>query len=196
MIEIDPAARVYFQKIIDQQGVDGLGIRLTAMHPGTPKGDCRLEFCEPQEVADDDLTIDCEGFSLFVDPASAPYLSELNITYAEERSGGQLTIRAPRLKGSPPAEGASMFEQVTYVLQTEINPGVASHGGKVSLVEVTDAGDVILQFGGGCQGCGQADFTLKEGIEKTLRQRVPGIASVRDVTDHSSGHAPYYKRAS
>ncbi len=196
MIEIDQPARAYFQKIIDQQGVVGLGIRLTAVNPGTPKGDCRLEFCEPEDMLDDDLTIDCDGFSLFVDPASAPFLSELNITYAEERTGGQLTIRAPRLKGMPPSSDATLFEQVTYVLQTEINPGVASHGGKVSLVEVTEAGEVVLQFGGGCQGCGQADLTLKEGIEKTLFQRVPGISSVRDVTDHSGGHAPYYKRAS
>jgi Fe/S biogenesis protein NfuA len=195
MIEIDAPARQYFHKIVDQQGIPGLGIRLTAVKPGTPAGDCRLEFCEPAEVRDDDLTFECDGFSLFVDALSAPYLSELNITFGEERTGGQLTIRAPRLKGVPPAASATLSERVRYVLDTEINPGVAGHGGKVSLVEVSDAGEVVLQFGGGCHGCGQVDVTLKHGIEKTLRDRVPEVTSVRDVTDHSSGHAPYYKRA-
>ncbi len=195
MIEIDTAAREYFQKIIEQQGIPGLGIRLTAIKPGTPAGDCRLEFCEPTEVNDDDLGIDCDGFSLFVDAASAPFLAELDISYAQERTGGQLTIRAPRLKGQVPGPDASIEERVRHVLETEINPGVASHGGKVSLVEITGAGEVVLQFGGGCHGCGQVDMTLKHGIEKTLRDRVPEVTAVRDVTDHASGHAPYYKRA-
>jgi len=195
MIEIDVAAREYFHKIIEQQGIAGLGIRLTAVKPGTPAGDCRLEFCEPEEVNADDLSIDCDGFSLFVDSLSAPFLAELDITYAQERTGGQLTIRAPRLKGRVPGPDASIEERVRHVLETEINPGVASHGGKVSLVEITESFEVVLQFGGGCHGCGQVDVTLKHGVEKTLRDRVPEITAVRDVTDHSSGHAPYYKRA-
>lgn len=195
MIEIDAPAREYFQKIIEQQGIPGLGIRLTAVKPGTPAGDCRLEFCEPSEVNDDDLGIDCDGFSLFVDSTSAPYLAELDISYAQERTGGQLTIRAPLLKGRMPGPDASIEERVRHVLETEINPGVASHGGKVSLVEVTAAGEVVLQFGGGCHGCGQVDMTLKHGIEKTLCERVPEVTAVRDMTDHASGHAPYYKRA-
>ena len=195
MIEIDSAARQYFQKIIEQQGIAGLGIRLTAVKAGTPAGDCRLEFCEPSEVQDEDLCIECDGFSLYVDAMSAPFLAELNISYADERAGGQLTIRAPRLKGVPLGADASLHDRVRHVLETEINPGVAGHGGKVSLVEVTEVGVVVLQFGGGCHGCGQVDMTLKHGIEKTLRERVPEVTEVRDVTDHASGNAPYYKRA-
>ncbi len=194
MFDIDAAAVAYFQKLIAQQDIPGLGIRLRAVHPGTPKGDCRLEFCEAGEIEADDWRIECDGFSLIVDSASEPYLRELSISYQADRTGGQLTIRAPRLKGTPPAAGASVIERVQYVLTSEINPGVAAHGGKVSLVEVTGDGVVVLQFGGGCHGCGQVDVTLKGGIEKTLLQRVPEITGVRDVTDHSTGHAPYFKR--
>lgn len=194
MFDIDAAAVAYFQKLIAQQDIPGLGIRLRAVHPGTPKGDCRLEFCEASEIEADDWRIDCDGFSLIVDSASEPYLRELSISYLADRTGGQLTIRAPRLKGTPPGAGASVIERVQYVLTSEINPGVAAHGGKVSLVEVTGDGVVVLQFGGGCHGCGQVDVTLKGGIEKTLLQRVPEITGVRDVTDHSTGHAPYFKR--
>src|SRR3546814_13864267 len=68
-------------------------------------------------------------------------------------------------------------------LQTEINPGLASHGGQVTLIDVVEEGIAVLQFGGGCQGCGQADVTLKEGIEKTLLARIPELKGVRDVTD-------------
>jgi len=65
-----------------------------------------------------------------------------------------------------------------------VNPGLAAHGGNVSLVEVND-GVAILQFGGGCQGCGMVDLTLKEGVEKSLMEKIPELKAVRDVTDHS-----------
>ena len=86
----------------------------------------------------------------------------------------------------------ALAERVDYVLQAEINPAVAGHGGVVTLVEVTADNMVVLQFGGGCHGCGMVDVTLKEGIEKTLKERVPEIAGVRDVTDHAAGQNPYY----
>jgi Fe/S biogenesis protein NfuA len=88
-------------------------------------------------------------------------------------------------------EDSPISEQINYYLQTEINPGLASHGGQVSFVDI-DEGIVILRFGGGCQGCGQADVTLKEGIEKTLLERIPGLKGVRDVTDHSNRENAYY----
>lgn len=195
MIEIGDSAREYFTKLIAQQGVDGLGIRLTAVKPGTPAGDCRLEFCEAAEARDDDFVIDCDAFSVYIDAASAPWLDSVSISYEQLRTGGQLTVRAPKLKGSVPGADSSLIERVRHVLETEINPAVASHGGKVSLVEISAEGDVVLQFGGGCHGCKQVDVTLKDGVEKTLRERIPEIRAVRDSTDHSSGASPYYKRA-
>jgi Fe/S biogenesis protein NfuA len=195
MIDIDSNARDYFTKLIAQQGVAGLGIRLLAVKAGTPSGDCRLEFCEAEDARADDFIIDCEQFSIYIDAASAPFLDSVSISYEQQRTGGQLTIRAPKLKGSVPGAEASLVERVRHVLETEINPSVAGHGGRVSLVEVTADGEVVLQFGGGCHGCGQVDVTLKHGVEKTLRERIPEVRSVRDSTDHASGSSPYYKRA-
>lgn len=74
-----------------------------------------------------------------------------------------------------------------------MNPGLAAHGGEVSLIEVLDEEIAILQFGGGCQGCGMVDLTLKDGVEKTLLEQVDGLKSVRDVTDHSYRENAYYK---
>ena len=89
-------------------------------------------------------------------------------------------------------EGSSLDDRINYYLTTEINPGLASHGGMVQLIEI-DKGVAILQFGGGCQGCGMVDVTLKEGVEKILKERIPELVGVRDVTDHSNRDNAFYK---
>ena len=81
-----------------------------------------------------------------------------------------------------------------WVVENEINPQLAQHKGKVAVEQVSAEGVVLLRFGGGCNGCGMADVTLKQGIEKTLLARVPGVTAVRDVTDHDTGDAPYIPR--
>ena len=87
----------------------------------------------------------------------------------------------------------TLEDKINYILYSEINPGLASHGGEVSLIEVLDDEIAILQFGGGCQGCGMVDLTLKEGVEKTLLEQIEGLKSVKDVTDHSYRENAYYK---
>jgi len=129
---------------------------------------------------------------VFVARASAPWLDKAQIDFEEDSTGGQLTIKAPGIKGSEPSGGASLEERVGWLLETEINPALASHGGRVALVEITETKEVVLQFGGGCHGCGMADVTLKQGIEQTLTRNIPEITAVVDVTDHQSGSNPYY----
>ena len=82
-------------------------------------------------------------------------------------------------------------EQVQQVLDTDVNPSIANHGGVVTLIDVKD-NQVFIQMGGGCQGCGQADVTLKFGIENSIRAAVPGVGDILDVTDHAAGRNPYY----
>ena len=140
----------------------------------------------------DDLVLEFTGFSLFVAKASAPWLEKAEIDFEEDATGGQLTIKAPGIKGSEPDAEASLEDRVGWLLETEVNPSLAAHGGRVALVEITDQKEVILQFGGGCQGCGMADVTLKQGIEQTLMRHIPEITAVMDSTDHRSGTNPYY----
>jgi Fe/S biogenesis protein NfuA len=194
MISIAPGAQEHFRKLIAQQDIDDLGIRLKVVHPGTPKADCALEFCEPADLAGDEWTLECEGFQLYVDAASTRFLDAAEIDYQRSATGGQLTIKAPNLKGKAPDADASVVERVRYVLESEIAPGLASHGGRVSLVEIDAEGVVVLRFGGGCHGCGMVEQTLKDGIERTLRERVPEVTAVRDATDHTKGDAPYVRR--
>lgn len=193
MLTLTESAQRHFRRLIEQQGIEGLGVRMRALHPGTPKADCHLEFCEPTDLSGSEWSLACAGFNLYVDVQSMPYLEEAEIDYAHDTTGGQLIVRAPKLKGSPPAADASLAERVRYVLDTQVNPQIATHGGQATLVEVTHDNAVVLRLGGGCHGCGMADVTLKQGIEHTLRKQFPEISAVRDATDHASGHNPYYR---
>jgi Fe/S biogenesis protein NfuA len=195
MIEITERAQDHFCKLVDQQDTDDLGIRLRVEQGGTPAANCALEFCEPGDLDGGEWLIECNGFVLYVDGAAVKWLEGASIDFEPNATGGLLNIRAPGIKGEVPGTEAGLVERVRYVLEAVINPQVASHGGRVSLLEVTADGVVVLQFGGGCHGCGMVDVTLRDGIEKTLRQHVPEISQVRDATDHSSGDNPYYSEA-
>lgn len=195
MIQISDSAQRYFRRLLEREAVPGMGVRLRAVDPGTPQADARLEFAEPGELAGDEWAVDCEGFTLYVNADSVAWLDGADIDLVDANGGQQLTIKAPRIKGQAPGESASIVERVAWVVDNEVNPQLASHGGRVAVQEVTAEGVVLLRFGGGCHGCGMADVTLKQGIEKTLMARVPGVTAVRDATDHDSGTAPYIPRS-
>lgn len=196
MIQISESAQSHFRKLIEREAIPGLGVRLSAIRPGTPTADVRLEFAEPGELVGDEWAIDCEGFTLWLDGASTRYLDGAEIDYETRATGGQLQIRAPKIKGEAPADSASLVERVRWIVEHEINPQLAQHRGHVSVEQVTAAGEVYLRFGGGCHGCGMVDVTLKQGIEKTLMSKVQGVTAVRDATDHDTGTAPYIRRDS
>ena len=196
MIQISDTAQTHFRKLIEREALPGLGVRLAAVHPGTARADVQLEFAEPGDLKGDEWAIDCEAFTLWPDAPSVKFLDGAEIDFTSQATGGQLQIRAPKIKGEAPDGSASLVERVRWLVEHEINPQLASHGGHVAVQEVTAEGVVVLRFGGGCHGCGMADVTLKQGIEKTLLQKVPGVTAVRDATDHDTGTAPYIKRSS
>ena len=91
------------------------------------------------------------------------------------------------------SDDAPLIERVEYIIQTQINPQLASHGGKITLMEITDDGYAILQFGGGCNGCSMVDVTLKDGIERQLIELFPNeLKGARDITEHQRGEHSYY----
>lgn len=96
--------------------------------------------------------------------------------------------------GPPPDTSSPVAEQVHHVIQNQINPAVASHGGTVELVAVED-GTAYVRLGGACQGCGMANVTLSQGIESTILSMVPEVNAVMDVTEHAAGENPYYETA-
>lgn len=191
MLTITPGARDYFAQLLSGQP-EGTQIRLSTRAAGTPNADVALNFCPKGEQQDDDHSIDCGSFTMFVAAGSWESLDGAIIDFESHPTGGELNIRAPGLRGHEPPDDAPLRQRVEWVLESRINPMVAGHGGHVTLVEVTADRDVMLRFGGGCHGCGMADVTLKQGIETQLRELVPEIREVRDATDHASGSNPYF----
>jgi Fe/S biogenesis protein NfuA len=193
MIEISQTAQNYFKRLIEQQETPGLGLRIRVIDPGTPRASCDLQFCPLGEHEASDQDVEFSAFNLYVAQDSAEWLTAAEIDFEEDASGGQLSIKAPNIKGNMPDDDAELSERVAWVLETEVNPGLASHGGMVSLEHITDKLEVVLRFGGGCHGCGMADVTLKQGIEQSLKGHFPEITAVLDATDHSTGENPYYE---
>ena len=191
-ITITDAAHDYLADLLEKQNTTGIGIRVFITQPGTPYAETCIAYCKPGEEKPDDIPLALKSFTAWIDGVSEPFLEDALVDYATDRMGGQLTINAPNAKVPMVNEDSPLNERINYYLQTEINPGLASHGGQVTLIDVVDEGIAVLQFGGGCQGCGQADVTLKEGIEKTLLERIPELKGVRDVTDHSNRENAYY----
>ena len=191
-ITITEAAHDYLADLLEKQNTTGIGIRVFITQPGTPYAETCIAYCKPGEEKPDDIAISLKSFTAWIDGISEPFLEDALVDYATDRMGGQLTIKAPNAKVPMVNEDSPLNERINYYLQTEINPGLASHGGQGTLIDVVDEGVAVLQFGGGCQGCGQADVTLKEGIEKTLLERIPELKGVRDVTDHTNRDNAYY----
>lgn len=107
----------------------------------------------------------------------------------EHLARGQEAVSEAVRETIPPAE--EIKGKVEQLLAGEINPAIAAHGGVVHLVDVKD-NVVYIQMGGGCQGCGMADVTLRQGIETAIRNAVPEVGDILDVTDHAAGRNPYY----
>ena len=191
-ITITDAAHDYLADLLSKQNTPGIGIRIFITQPGTQYAETCIAYCKPGEEKPEDTALGLKSFTAYLDAVSVPFLEDALVDYATDRMGGQLTIKAPNAKVPMVNEDSPINERINYYLQTEINPGLASHGGQVSLVDVVDDGIAVLQFGGGCQGCGQADVTLKEGIERTLLERIPELKGVRDVTDHTQKENAYY----
>lgn len=193
-ITITDSAQEYLKGLLDKQDVEGIAVRIFVEKPGTPYAECCMAYCTPEEVIAEDETIQLTGFLAYIESASLRYLEDATINYAADKMGGQLTFRAPKSKVPQLGADASLEERINHVLFSEINPSLASHGGNVSLLELVENNTVaVLKFGGGCQGCSAVDITLKQGVEKTLIERIPELVAVKDLTDHSESENAYFK---
>ena len=191
-IAISEAAQAHFHKLLSTQE-EGTNIRIFVVNPGTPNAECGVSYCPPNAVEESDIEMKYDNFSAFVDEVSLPFLEEAEIDYVTEELGAQLTLKAPNAKLRKVADDAPLIERVESVIHTQINPQLASHGGRITLIEITEDGYAILQFGGGCNGCSMVDVTLKDGVEKQLISLFPNeLKGAKDVTEHQRGEHSYY----
>ena len=192
-INITEPAQKYLRGLLDKQDCEGMAVRMFVVSPGTPEAETCLAYCKPGEQQDDDIRHGLPSFAVFFAAESLRYLQDARVDFAEDAMGGQLTIRAPNSRLPAISADSPLQDRINYVLWNDINPQLAAHGGQVRLVEVDGQGRAVLEFGGGCQGCSLLDLTLKDGVEKTLRENVPELAGVVDVTDHSDRSQAYYR---
>lgn len=193
VIRITEPAQEYLRDLLARQNNPGIAVRIFVERPGTPHAECCMAYCPPGEEEETDQRFDYDGFHAWVEGKSLKYLEDAVIDYKKDSMGGQLTFRAPKSRIPDIGPDASLEERINYVLQAEINPGLAAHGGHVQLLELTDDNVAVLEFGGGCQGCSAVDITLKSGVERTLKERIPELSAVRDKTDHSQRENAYYR---
>ncbi len=154
-----------------------------------------LTLVDPTERRDSERAVDGGGFSILVDEADTTVLDGATVDYVERvnESGFEVqpadrpAAESAAREGEPTGEIA---ERVRGVLDTQVNPAIAAHGGMISLVDVENT-DIYVEMSGGCQGCALSRATLRQGVERMLREAVPELTAVHDVTDHSSGENPY-----
>ncbi|MCR9258259.1 MAG: Fe-S biogenesis protein NfuA [Pseudomonadaceae bacterium] len=192
MIEISASAQTYLQELLRKQDDGDVAIRVFVAQPGTAQAETCIAYCRPGEEQEGDVAVEYEGFRAWFEGRSEPYLVDAVVDYSEDQMGGQLTIKAPNARVPSVGPDSPLEDRVNYVLYNEINPGLAAHGGVVSLVEITPDKAAVLQFGGGCQGCSAVDITLKHSVETTLLERIPELSSILDQTDHSVTENAYY----
>ena len=193
MVKITESAQEYLAELLGKQDVEGIAVRIFILDAGTPRAETCISFCRPgEEKADDEQKV-YKDFNAFIERVSIPFLEDAVVDFQKDSMGGQLTIKAPNSRMPKLTNDSSLEDRINYVLYNEVNPGLASHGGHVSLEEVFEESVAVLRFGGGCQGCGMVDVTLKDGVEKTLLGQIPQLTEVRDVTDHSVKENAYYQ---
>ncbi len=191
-VEITDSAEEYLAGLLSKQNCEGIGIRMFVSSPGTPQAETCIAYLRPDEEDEGDVCVPLSSFNAWFEGKSVPYLEGAKVDYSPDKMGGQLTIRAPNSKMPQVNDDSPIEDKINYVLHNDVNPGLAAHGGNVSLAEVTEDKYAVLKFGGGCQGCSAVDMTLKEGVEKTLVEKIPELAGVKDSTDHSDTSNAYY----
>ena len=193
MVTITDSAQEYLTELLKKQECEGMAVRVFILDAGTPRAETCISFCRPGEEQETDELKEYETLRAFIDKPSIPFLEEAVVDFAKDSMGGQLTIKAPNSRLPKISDESPLEDRINYILYNEINPGLAAHGGNVTLEELYEEDIAVLRFGGGCQGCGMVDVTLKNGVEKSLLEQIPQLREVRDVTDHTVTENAYYK---
>ena len=191
MVEFTNLAKEKVLFFMQMQGNESLAVRIQVASPSPLDPRYDITMIEPDEKCPEDMVFDGYGFEVVMEPESAKLLDGARVDWIETLTETGFKVENPNLApiGSKPLEGP-LADRVRQAIDQFVNPGVAQHGGQVTLVEVRD-NIVYLQMGGGCQGCGMASVTLSQGIERILREQVPEIEGIEDVTDHGDGQNPY-----
>jgi len=164
-----------------------------------------LTLVSEDERDQEEVQVDLEDFTVLVSPSHEPRLKGATVDFVERvnETGFEVRPDPAVLEAAATSDGevssekgeapsGPIAERVREVLDEKVNPGIASHGGHIGLADVQDT-EIYLEMSGGCQGCAMSRLTLRQGVERMLRQEIPEITAIHDITDHASGTNPFYE---
>ena len=173
-----------------------------SLRDGNPQGEPHfdLTLVALGERKEDERAVDLGDFSVLVREAVVDRLEGATVDYVDRVNESGFEVRTREAENGDGAEAAKaasatpptgeIADRVREVLDTNVNPAIAAHGGMISLIDVTDT-EISVEMSGGCQGCALSRATLRQSVERMLREAVPELTAVHDVTDHASGENPY-----
>ena len=191
MLNFTEKAREMVRAYMEQSEgeLQALRIHVTGGSPVAPSFD--LSLVGSNDRHPDDVEVDAGGFPVLLDPSSAERLEGAQVDFVQRvnESGFEITPASPAVAVEAPR--GAIADKVQSVLDQQVNPGIASHGGQINLVDVKDT-EIYMEMTGGCQGCAMSRMTLRQGVERMIRQAVPEVTAIHDVTDHAAGENPYF----
>jgi Fe/S biogenesis protein NfuA len=192
MITFTDRAREMVRSFLGDGDPQALRITMSGS-PAAPHFD--LTLVDPAERGETEREVDGGGFTVFVREADADALEGATVDYVDRVNESGFEVRPASGAPAAPRRGqreptGPIAERVRDVLDSQVNPAIAAHGGMISLVDVEET-DVYVEMSGGCQGCALSRMTLRQGVERMLREAVPELTAVHDITDHASGENPY-----
>ena len=203
MLTLTDKALEVVRSYLDQSGGELTALRV-AVSGGSPVApDFELTLVGPDEIRSGEKELYVDGLTIVVDEETAPRLEGATVDFVERVSESGFEVRMAPVAGTPgagtPVAGTPvaaptgpLAERVREVLDSQINPAIASHGGAITLVDVQDT-EIYLEMSGGCQGCAMSRMTLRQGVERMVLQAIPEITIIHDVTDHASGENPFFE---
>ncbi len=191
-LTITERAQSVVRTFMEQSDGELRALKIVATPGGVAGTRFDLSLVPSSDRTEGDVEVDMGSFVVLIPQESADRLEGATVDFVERVNESGFEVRPARRqrKFSGPPQGA-LAEKVREVLEAQVNPAVAAHGGEIVLMDVQGT-EIYIQMGGGCQGCALSRMTLKQGVERMVRQAVPEITAVHDVTDHTSGENPFY----
>lgn len=192
MINISNKAQNYFVSLLSKEPI-GTQIRVFIINPGTQNAECGVAYCAKDEVEKNDIKLNYNNFFVYVNRSITSFLKNSEIDLIVDNLGSQLTFKTPYAKKNILKNTvSSLQERIEEFLNTNVNPQLLMHGGKVNLIKISKNKIALIQFSGGCNGCSMIGITLKETVEKKILSFFPEIKQVIDQTDHLHGNHSFY----
>ena len=193
MITLTDGALEVVRGYMDKSDGEFTALRI-GISGGTPLApDFELTLVGPDDIRESEREVEVADLTIVMEEEFVPRLEGATVDFVQRvnESGFEVSLATPAQAAAPALDGP-FAARVKTVLDTEINPAIASHGGTITLVGVKDT-EIYLEMGGGCQGCAMSRMTLRQGVERMVRQAVPEVTVIHDITDHASGENPFFE---